>query len=224
MYQQPRRAKRLYFDVIPRAVDDYLTFLEKYHAEAPAQRLENPAWHIHGGEPPAAGVPLTFGVLLNLVGVAHAESKEVLWGFISRYAPGTTPENAPTLDRLAGYAIRYYEDFVKPRQRPRAPTDLERAALSDLVRTLESLPPDADATGIQNAIYEIGKRHPFPQLRDWLRALYEVLFGQREGPRMGSFVLLFGVAETIALVRGALGRNDHPPEAEAVAGADGARG
>ncbi len=214
MFQQPRRAKRLYFDVIPRAVDEYLTYLEKYPAEAPAARLENPAWHIHGGQPPAAEMPLTFGVLLNLVGVAHAESKEVLWGFISRYAPGTTAANAPMLDRLAGYAIRFYQDFVKPRQRPRAPTDIERAALQDLVATLESLPPDADATSIQNAIYEIGKRHPFAQLRDWFKALYEVLFGQSEGPRMGSFVLLFGVPETIQLVRAALGRNGDPAPLE----------
>ena len=206
MYQQPRRAKRLYFDVIPRAVDEYLTFIEKYAAESPAQRLENPAWHIHGGNPPAAEVPLTFGVLLNLVGVAHAETKDVLWGFISRYAPGTTPENAPTLDRLAGYAIRYYQDFVKPTQRPRPPSDLERAALEDMAAMLDTLPADADATQIQNAIYEIGKRHPFAQLRDWFKALYEVLFGQSEGPRMGSFVLLYGVPETAALVRAALAR------------------
>ncbi|BBK44541.1 lysine--tRNA ligase [Allostella vacuolata] len=206
MYQQPRRAKRLYFDVIPRAVDEYLTFIEKYAAEGPAQRLENPAWHIHGGNPPAAEVPLTFGVLLNLVGVAHAETKDVLWGFISRYAPGTTPENAPTLDRLAGYAIRYYQDFVKPTQRPRPPSDLERAALEDMAAMLDALPADADAAQIQNAIYEIGKRHPFAQLRDWFKALYEVLFGQSEGPRMGSFVLLYGVPETAALVRAALAR------------------
>ncbi|BBK30049.1 lysyl-tRNA synthetase class I [Stella humosa] len=206
MYQQPRRAKRLYFDVIPRAVDEYLTFLEKYPNEAPAARLENPAWHIHGDNTPAADVPLTFGVLLNLVGVAHAETKDVLWGFISRYAPGTTPDNAPALDRLAGYAVRYYQDIIKPKQNPRAPTDVERAALEDLVATLEALPPGADATAIQNAIYEIGKRHPFAQLRDWFKAMYEVLFGQSEGPRMGSFIVLFGVAETIALVRDALTR------------------
>ncbi len=206
MYQQPRRAKRLYFDVIPRAVDEYLGFLEKYPAEAPGAKLENPAWHIHGGNTPAAEVPLTFGVLLNLVGVAHAESKDVLWGFISRYAPGTTADSAPMLDRLAGYAIRYYQDFVKPQQKPRAPSDVERAAMEDLVRTLEALPAGTDAGAIQNAVYEIGKRHPFPSLRDWFKALYEVLFGQSEGPRMGSFVALFGIPETVALVRSALAR------------------
>ncbi|MCC7273229.1 MAG: lysine--tRNA ligase [Alphaproteobacteria bacterium] len=204
MYQQPRRAKRLYFDVIPRAVDDYLGFLEKYPAEPAAARLENPAWHIHDGAPPPAEAPLTFGVLLNLVGVAHAETKDVLWGFISRYAPGTTPASAPMLDRLAGYAVRFYQDFVKPRQQRRAPSALERAALDDLARTLAAMPADADAAALQNAVYEIGKRHPFAQLRDWFKALYEVLFGQSEGPRMGSFIALYGVAETVALIRRAL--------------------
>ncbi|BBK35565.1 lysine--tRNA ligase [Allostella sp. ATCC 35155] len=207
MYQQPRRAKRLYFDVIPRAVDEYLGFVEKFPAETAAARLENPAWHIHGGEPPPAEVPLTFGLLLNLVGVAHAESKDVLWGFISRYAPGTTPDNAPMLDRMAGYAIRYYQDFVKPRQVPRAPTAVERAAMEDLAATLEAMPAGSDATALQNAVYEVGKRHPFANLRDWFKALYEVLFGQSEGPRMGSFVALFGVPETVALVRSALARD-----------------
>ncbi|WP_374440849.1 lysine--tRNA ligase [Stella sp.] len=206
MYQQPRRAKRLYFDVIPRAVDEYLGFVEKFPAETPAAKLENPAWHIHAGAPPAAEVPLTFGLLLNLVGVAHAESKDVLWGFISRYAPGTRPESAPMLDRLAGYAIRYYQDFVKPRQVPRAPTAVERAAMEDLAATLAAMPADSDASSLQNAVYEVGKRHPFPSLRDWFKALYEVLFGQSEGPRMGSFVALFGIPETVALVRAALAR------------------
>jgi lysyl-tRNA synthetase class 1 len=130
----------------------------------------------------------------------------VLWGFISRYAPGTTADSAPMLDRLAGYAIRYYQDFVKPQQKPRAPSDVERAAMEDLVRTLEALPAGTDAGAIQNAVYEIGKRHPFPSLRDWFKALYEVLFGQSEGPRMGSFVALFGIPETVALVRSALAR------------------
>ncbi|MGE0725438.1 MAG: lysine--tRNA ligase, partial [Alphaproteobacteria bacterium] len=208
MYQQPRRAKRLYFDVIPRTVDDYLTFVEKYPAEPAAAQIENPVWHIHDGAPPAPEAALTFAVLLNLVGVAHAETKDVLWGFISRYLPGATPASAPRLDRLAGHAIRFYQDFVKPKQKRRPPTDVERAALADLADTLAALPAGADAEAIQNAVYEIGKRHPFGQLRDWFKAMYEVLFGQSEGPRMGSFIALYGVPETIALVRAALADAD----------------
>jgi len=208
MYQQPRRAKRLFFDVIPRAVDEYLGFLEKYPAETPAQRLENPAWHIHGGAPPDAASPLGFGLLLNLAGVAHAETKDVLWGFIARYVPGATPESMPLLDRLAGHAVRYFQEQVKPTLRRRAPTAAERAAIADLADALAELARDADATAIQDVVYAVGKRHPFPSLRDWFRALYEILFGQGEGPRMGSFFALYGLSDSIRLLREALDAGD----------------
>ena len=112
MFQKPRSAKKLYFDVIPRAVDEYLQFLSAYPKQDGKQQLDNPVWHIHAAQPPKPELPITFGLLLNLVSVSHAHSKDVLWGFLARYAPGATPENNPILDRLAGYAIRYYEDFV----------------------------------------------------------------------------------------------------------------
>ena len=201
MYQKPRAAKRLYFDVIPRTVDDYLEFLRKYPEEEPPRRLENPVWHIHNGNPPPPETPFSYGILLNLAAVANAEEPAVLWGFISRYAASATPETAPMLDRLVRHAIRYYQDFVKPAKRYRAPTAIERAALEDLVRTLEALPADAGAETIQTEVYEIGKRHPFPELRAWFGALYEVLLGQSQGPRFGSFIALYGVPETIALIR-----------------------
>ncbi|MBX6322501.1 MAG: lysine--tRNA ligase [Rhodospirillaceae bacterium] len=201
MYQKPRAAKRLYFDVIPRTVDDYLGWLERFPRQGPAERLENPVWHIHDGRPPQAEVPISFGVLLNLVSVTNTEDPAVLWGFISRYAPGATPQTAPLLDRLVGHAIAYYRDFVKPKKRYRAPDAMERAALDDLLRTLEALPADAAAEDIQNRVYEVGKRHPFPDLRAWFKSLYETLLGQSEGPRMGSFVALYGLAETRALIR-----------------------
>jgi lysyl-tRNA synthetase class 1 len=208
MYQKPRAAKRLYFDVIPRTVDDYLTFLAKYEDEAPAARLENPVWHIHDGRPPREPVPLSFGILLNLASVCHAEDKDVLWGFISRYAPGVRPETAPMLDRLAGYAVRYYQDFVKPAKRYRAPTATERAALEDLLQELDRLPADAEAETIQDQVYAVGKRHDFPDLRSWFKALYEVLLGQSQGPRMGTFIALYGLEETKALIRRALAGED----------------
>jgi lysyl-tRNA synthetase, class I len=207
MYQKPRAAKRLYFDVIPRAVDDYLEFLRKFPAEEPARKLENPVWHIHDGNPPQPEMPFSYGILLNLAAVANAEDPAVLWGFISRYQPDATPERAPMLDRLVRHAIRYYQDFVKPAKRYRAASDMERAALEDLVRTLEALPQGADAETIQTEIYEVGKRHPFPELKAWFSALYEVLLGQPQGPRFGSFVALYGVPETIDLVREALTRS-----------------
>ncbi|MEX2648703.1 MAG: lysine--tRNA ligase [Alphaproteobacteria bacterium] len=204
MYASPRRAKKLYFDVIPRHVDDYADWLVKYQSEDPARRLDNPVWHIHEGEPPAPSQPLTYGVLLNLASVVNADDKTVLWGFISRYVEDASPETTPMLDRLAGFAVRYYQDFVKPAKRFRAPSDQERAAILDLRAVLAGPASEADAEAIQFQVYEVGKRHGFANLRDWFKALYEVLMGQSEGPRMGSFIALYGIAETIALIDRAL--------------------
>ena len=200
MYNSPKKAKRLYFDAIPRHVDDYLTHLEKYGDQDEAARLENPVWHIHDGSPPDPEGHVTFGLLLNLVSVCNSEDSAVLWGFITRYAPDATPETAPILDKLVGYAIAYYRDFVKPNKSYRAPTDMERAALDDLVVALNALPADADAETIQTEVYEVGKRHDFENLRDWFKALYEVLLGQSQGPRFGSFVALYGKDESVDLI------------------------
>ncbi len=208
MFQQPRRAKRLFFDVIPRAADDYLRFLDSFQGQEPAEQLANPAWHIHGGQPPQEDVPLTFALLMNLAGACNSEDPGVLWGFISRYAPGATPAGNPKLDALVGYAINYYRDFVKPHKQYRQPNDRERAAMDDLLTALEGMDPGLSGTDIQNRVYEIGKAHEFENLRDWFKALYEVLFGQSQGPRFGSFAALYGVAETAALVRGALAGDD----------------
>jgi lysyl-tRNA synthetase class 1 len=204
MYQQPRRAKRLFFDVIPKAVDEYLGYLDAFAEEDAAKRLENPAWHIHNGKPPRAELPLTFGILLNLAGVANAETKDVLWGFIASYRPGAAPEKMPILDRLVGFALAYYRDFVKPAKQYRAPTDQERAALADLEKALGAIPPGASPEDIQNQVYEVGKRHGFANLRDWFKAQYEVLLGQSQGPRMGTFIALYGLDQTRALIRRAL--------------------
>ncbi|MBP2309430.1 lysine--tRNA ligase [Azospirillum melinis] len=201
MFQKPKSAKRLYFDVIPRAVDEYLTFVDRVHGEEPAKRLENPAWHIHNGKPPAVRSDVSFNLLLNLAGAANAETKDAMWGFIRRYAPDATPENSPFLDSMVGYAVRYYQDQVKPTKQFRAPTDAERAALQDLLVKLDSVPADARADVIQNEVFEVGKAHGFTELRAWFQALYEVLLGQTTGPRMGSFIQLYGIEETKALIR-----------------------
>jgi lysyl-tRNA synthetase class 1 len=208
MFMHPRKAKRLYFDVIPRHVDDYLTRLAAYAGESDEVQLANPVWHIHGGNPPAPETGLSFAVLLNLASVCNTEDRAVLWGFISRYAPDVSPATAPILDELVGYAINTYRDFVKPAKRYRAPDQTERAALEDLVATLEALPADADAKAIQTEVYEVGKRHAFESLRDWFKALYETLLGQSEGPRMGSFIALYGIDESVTLIRRALAGDD----------------
>jgi lysyl-tRNA synthetase class 1 len=205
MYQKPKAAKRLFFDVIPRAVEDYLQFLAAYDGQSPKEKLDNPVWHIHGGAPPAGGLPVTFGLLLNLVSASNAHDKPVLWGFIRRHAPDVGPETHPLLDDLVGFAVRYYEDFVKPAKVYRAPTEQEVQALAALEKALASAPADADAETLQALVYEAGKSHGFADnLRDWFRAIYEVLLGQSQGPRFGSFIALYGVAETRALIRKAL--------------------
>ena len=208
MYSKPKAAKRLYFDVIPRNVDDYLTHLAKFPEQDPAKRLDNPAWHIHQGQPPHEDAHLSYNVLLNLANVCHTEDKAVLWHFISRYRPDATPGSAPILDKLVGYAINYYRDFVRPAKNYRAPEDFEKAALSDLARVLEAMPGDATAEAIQTEVYEVGKRHPFADLKAWFQALYEILLGQSQGPRMGSFAALYGLAETVDLIdRAVAGKN-----------------
>jgi lysyl-tRNA synthetase class 1 len=206
MFQKPRVAKRLYFDVIPKAVDDYIDLLESYHSNetTEAQRIENPVWHIHNGNPPAERYPVSFALLLTLVTASNAHNHDVLWGFIRAYAPHASPEANPGLARLADFAIRYFEDFVKPSKKYRVPTDKERAAFADLAARFEAMGDERDPKTVQDVVYEIGKAHKFDPLRDWFAGLYEVLFGQSAGPRFGSFAALFGVKETAALIRRAL--------------------
>lgn len=208
MFAKPKTAKRLFFDVIPKSVDEYLSHVMKFPEQEPDQQLANPAWHIHTGDVPAPGADLSFGVLLNLAGACNSEDPDVLWGFIARYAPGATPENSPMLDRLVGHAIAYYRDFVKPAKRYRAPTDAERAALADLAARFAALPDNPDAGMMQDEVYAVGKEYEFEPLRDWFKALYEVLFGQSQGPRFGSFAALYGRDETVALLNRALAGED----------------
>ena len=209
MFAAPQRAKRLYFDMIPRAVDEYLANAAR--ARTQNEQRTNPAWHIHGGVPPAsADSPIGFGMLLNLASVVNADNPGMLWGYIRRYAPDASPETTPFLARLVDHAVAYYVDFVRPRKRFREPDAIERAALADLSATLAGIddtqerPIDAEA--IQTLVYDVGKRHPFADLKAWFACLYQVLLGQAEGPRFGAFVAVYGIPETIALIEAALSR------------------
>ncbi len=204
MFQSPRKAKKLYFDVIPKAVDDYLTSLAAFPEQEGKEKYGNPVWHIHSGTPPREELPVSFSLLLNLVSASNAHDKETLWGYISAYAPDIRAEDHPLLDKLVEYALVYYEDFVKPTKKYRAPTATEIAALEDLIRELEALPEDAAAGEFQTAVFSVGKAHHYENLRDWFRALYEILLGQQQGPRMGSFIALYGRDKTIDLIRKAI--------------------
>ena len=221
MFREPKAAKRLYFDVIPRNVDEYQQFLDGYQRQDGKQRLSNPVWHIHAGNPPKVDMPISFNMLLTLVSSSNAENAETLWGFIGRYRPGVTPQTHPKLNALVGYAIHYFRDFVLPEKKFREPTDAERAALIDLRDALSQLPNDATAEAIQDVVYEIGRREPFldksgkakskdgkPGVTlDWFNMLYQVLLGQEKGPRFGSFAALYSVKNTIDMIDGALARS-----------------
>ncbi len=201
MFQSPKSAKKLYFDVIPRATDEFFQQLDAFPKQEEAKQIENPVWFVLRGDTDIKSPPVTFGLMLNLVSVANASDKETLWGFLRAYLPGATPESEPVLDRLAGYALNYFEDFVKPSKTFRLPDEKEKAAISDLVAKFRELPTDTrDADVLQNLVFEVGKAHEFEPLRAWFQALYEVLLGQSQGPRFGSFVAIFGLERTIALL------------------------
>jgi lysyl-tRNA synthetase class 1 len=193
----------MYFDVIPKAVDEYHQQLRAYETQDMVQRLNNPVWHIHGGQVPTSNMLVPFSMLLNLASVSAAEDKSQLWGFIQRYAPDTNPENNPDMDAAAGFAVRYYNDFVKPEKTYRLPSDLEREALADLRDQLATYHGPVEDEALQSIVYACG-RDRFDPLRAWFTALYEVLLGASQGPRFGGFIALYGVAETIALIDKAL--------------------
>ena len=221
MYREPKAAKRLYFDVIPRHMDEYQQYLEAYERQDGRQRLANPVWHVHGGNPPEPETAISFSMLLTLVASSNAENAETLWGFIGRYRPGVTARTHPKLNAMVDYAIHYFRDFVLPHKKFREPDAGERAALIDLRDALAQLPAGASAQQIQEVVYEVGRREPFldrsgriktrdgkPGVTlDWFNMLYQVLLGQEKGPRFGSFVALYGVQNTIDMIDGALARS-----------------
>lgn len=227
MYQKPGTAKRMHFDVIPKAVDEYHQQLRAFHTQDTKAQLNNPVYHIHKGDVPQSDMVVPFAMLLNLASVSSAETKEAMWGFINKYAPDASAQTNPVMDDAAGFAVRYYHDFVKPNKVFRMPTDQERAALNDLAAGLADIdvakamiekknadmgkePADlstfslTDGDDLQALVFAVGKNHGFENLRDWFQAIYEVLLGASQGPRFGGFVALYGVTETIALIQDGL--------------------
>ncbi|MBA3323875.1 MAG: lysine--tRNA ligase [Rhodobacteraceae bacterium] len=204
MYSKPKTAKRLHFDVIPKAMDEYHAHLRAYSGQGTAERLVNPVWHIHRGQPPASDMEIPYSMLLNLASAAGATDKAALWGFIRKYAPEASPASHPGLDAAAGFAVRYYNDIVRPAKTFRAPDAREAAALGDLRDRLRAWQGPLDAEALQGLVYAVGREHGFEPLRGWFRAIYEVLLGAEAGPRFGGFIALYGTAETAALIDAAL--------------------
>jgi lysyl-tRNA synthetase class 1 len=204
IYREPKKAKQLSFGIIPRAVDEYYQFLAAYPGQEIDKQLGNAVHHVHSGQVPPARMPLSFALLLNLVGVASTDDKDLLWGFVRRYSPEASPETHPELDRLIDYALAYFRDFVAHSLRRRAPDEREAEALRELDLRLSQLPPEAGGEEIQNQVYEVGKTSGFENLRDWFKVLYETLLGTSQGPRMGSFIALYGVDNSRKLIAEAL--------------------
>ena len=204
IYREPRKAKSLHLGVIPRAVDEYWQFRGNYAQQPIEQKLGNPVHHIHAGKVPEGGLPLTYGLLLNLVSLPGCGDKDTAWKFVQRYAPDTSAETHAELDELIELAVNYAADFVTPNLERRAPDEVEAAALRDLDQELAKLADDAEPEAIQHVVFEVGKRHPFESLRAWFQALYETLLGSSQGPRMGSFIALYGIANSRRLIAEAL--------------------
>ncbi|MDR1375247.1 MAG: lysine--tRNA ligase [Holosporaceae bacterium] len=207
MFASPRSAKKLYFEVIPRQVDDYATHLRNFKVQESSKQVDNPVWHISVGNPPDPELDISYSLLLNLVGVCNTDDKNVLWGFIKRYSSGADPESMPLLDRLVQHAINYYQDFIKSKKFYGIPTINEKESFGDLLNELDKLDGSESIEQIQSIVFEVGKRHGFQDLKSWFSSLYRHLLGQNDGPRMGSFIALYGVSNTKKLLQEALDRN-----------------
>ena len=201
MYQNPKRAKKLYNEIVPKAVDDYLDCIEKSKKQNELQLLMNPAWHVHDGNIPQEDMIMSFSMLLNLVETSNADSKELLWKFVKKYKSDISEINFPIFDGLVGYAIKYFNDVIKSKKKYKNPSEPEKLALQALVKTLEKCNDDMSPEDIQTLIYSTGKENGYSEnLRDWFKLIYEVIFGEENGPRMGFFISFFGVNETKELL------------------------
>ncbi len=201
MYQNPKRAKKLYTDVVPKAVDEYLINIDKFDEQDDKEKLLNPVWHVHNGNPPKEKSVMPFSVLLNLVGTSNATEKEVLWKFIKKNRKDIKVSEYPILDSLVGYALKYFEEVVKPNKKYRKPNNKEKIALQDLVKRLEGCEQKMDPEAIQTIVYSVGKDNGYKEnLREWFKAIYEIIFGDQDGPRMGFFISFFGIKESIELI------------------------
>ena len=207
MYQNPQRAKKLYPQVIPKAVDEYLSFLDKFSEQPMKEQLGNPVWHVHDGNPPQEKNVITFGVLLNLVSASNADNEEVLWKFIKNFKSDVNRTEHPILEKLIKNAISYFNDHVKIHKKYRSANELEKKALLELTQEIQKMPEGLSPEEMQTIVFTVGKNYyAKEELRNWFKAIYEVVFGDEQGPRMGSFICFFGKQETIDLINNSLNR------------------
>jgi lysyl-tRNA synthetase, class I len=201
MYQNPKRAKKLYKEIVPKAVDEYLDFIEKSKNQDDLKLLMNPVWHVHNGNVPKENLIMSFSMLLNLVETSNADTKDLLWKFVKKYKPEINEKNYPIFDSLVGYAIKYFNDVIKVQKKYKTPNENEKKALQTLIQTLEECNDEMSPEDIQTLIYSTGKENGYSEnLRDWFKLIYEVVFGDENGPRMGFFISFFGVKETKDLI------------------------
>ena len=201
MYPNPKRAKKLYSEIVPKTVDEYLLLLEKYQTQDNKEKILNPVWHVHNGKPPNEKVVMPFSMLLNLAGSSNADNKEILWKFIKRFHKNIDPNSHPILDGLTEYAINYFKDKVEPNKKFKIPNTQEKKALQSLAQSLDQITQNLKPEEIQTVVYTAGKSNGYAQkLRDWFKLIYQVLFGEEDGPRMGFFISFFGIKETIKLI------------------------
>ena len=202
MYQNPKRAKKLYSDVVPKAVDEYLSLIEKFPEQKEIDQISNPVWHVHNGEPPKEKIVMSFSMLLNLVGSSNADDKKILWKFINRFHKNVNSVSNPILDGLTEYAIKFFKDKLKPKKIYKKPNEKEKKALHNLAMKIEKIKENTPPEEIQTIVYSVGKENGYEKnLRDWFKLIYQVLFGDIDGPRMGFFINFFGVQETIKLIK-----------------------
>ena len=205
MYQNPKRAKKLYREIVPKAVDEYLDFIEKGKNQNELEKLMNPVWHVHNGKIPTENQIMSFSMLLNLVETSNAESKELLWKFVKKYKKDISEKDHPIFGDLIEYAIKYFNDVIKLKKIYKKPNEKEKIALEALIKALDKCDDSMQPEDIQTNIYTVGKENGYKEnLRDWFKLIYEVVFGDENGPRMGFFISFFGVHETKELIKNKL--------------------
>ncbi len=202
MYQNPKRAKKLYKEIVPKAVDEYLDFIEKSATQNNLQLLSNPAWHVHNGKLPKEKIVMTFSMLLNLVEASNSDTRDLVWKFVKKYKKNISEKAHPIFNGLISYAIKYFKEVIEKNKKYKKPNISELKALKALVQALESCNDQMDPEEIQTKIYSVGKENGYREnLRDWFKLIYQVVFGDENGPRMGFFISFFGVNETKELIK-----------------------